>query len=528
MDGNLVAASNQNNFTLSYRGNALLGNLLLTDKVTNEELLSCSVLRASGIDANIGGPPRVAVGEVALVDFDAGLVLNRNAKLNLGDLAIAREAPGSIASANQSSGRAPPQGSSPEPQPAPAAAPVKPPTGADISVGKIALRGGAINYTDNFIRPHYTVHLTNLAGKIGGFGTRSSSPAQVEVHGLVNSVSPIAITGSVNPLAPAAFVDIKAESDGYQLIQLTAYSDKYTGYPITMGTLKVDVHYLVQNRQLTATNHFFISRLSLGEKVQGPHAIDLPIGLAVKLLKNPRGEIDITVPVSGSLDDPQFSVGALLLQAAKDVILKIVESPFEILASVAGVEGGSGQNLQHVPFLAGQATLTPAAESQLSSVAKAMQNRPELRLTLSPRVDPSTDRAGLGALMVDRLVKMQKVQELRAHGDIAEVATVELTPDEYDKYLTVVYKQAKFDKRRNSLRSDTFPPPDEMKKVLAENMKVTDEDLMKLAIARVVAVGDYLDQLVDPVRLAVVPPNNGAPENNDNGPPTAAVDLTVD
>jgi len=130
--------------------------------------------------------------------------------------------------------------------------------------------------------------------------------------------------------------------------------------------------------------------------------------------------------------------------------------------------------------------------------------------------------------MVDRLVKMQKVQELRAHGDIAEVATVELTPDEYDKYLTVVYKQAKFDKRRNSLRSDTFPPPDEMKKVLAENMKVTDEDLMKLAIARVVAVGDYLDQLVDPVRLAVVPPNNGAPENNDNGPPTAAVDLTVD
>jgi len=171
-------------------------------------------------------------------------------------------------------------------------------------------------------------------------------------------------------------VDIKAQSDGYQLINLTAYSAKYTGYPITMGTLKVDVHYLVQNRQLTATNHLFISRLSLGEKVQSPNSIDLPIALAVKLLKNPRGEIDITVPVSGSLDDPQFSVGALFRQAAKDVILKIVESPFEILAAVAGVEGRSSQNLQHVPFPPGQATLTPAARSQLLTVAKRCKTDP--------------------------------------------------------------------------------------------------------------------------------------------------------
>jgi hypothetical protein len=530
MDGNLEAARERDNFSLSYRGDAALGNLLLTDKLTNERLLRCSALRASRIDANIGdGAPHVAVGEVALADFRALVILNSDANLNLGDLARARTAaPQLIISAIESSGRGPPQAPTAEPQTATVAAPLKSPIDADISVGKITLKGGAINYTDNFIRPHYTVDLTNLAGEIGGFGTRSTSPAEVEVKGLINSVSPIAIRGSLNPLAPEAFVDIEAQSDGYQLINLTAYSAKYTGYPITMGTLKVDVHYLVQNRQLTATNHLFISRLSLGEKVQSPNAIDLPIALAVKLLKNPRGEIDITLPVSGSLDDPQFSVGALFLQALKDVILKIVESPFEVLATVAGVEGGSSQNLQHVPFPPGQATLTPAAKSQLSTVAKAMQNRPELRLTLTPRVDPSTDRPSLGALMVDRLVKMQKVEEIRAQGDSAEVATVELTPAEYDKYLTVVYKQAKAAKPYNPLGSGKSLPPDEMKTVLAENMKVTDDDLMKLAIARVVAVGDYLDQQVDPVRLAVVPPNVGSPETDDSGRHTAGVDLTVD
>ena len=527
MDGNLEAARERDNFSLSYRGDAALGNLLLTDRLTNERLLRCSALRASRIDANIGEGARVGLGGVVLSDFHARVILNSNAKLNLGEVVAAPEvAPNSGAGAIPRSGYR--EASTAKRQPVVAAAPAKPPIDADIRVGGIKLEGGAIDYTDNFISPHYTVALTHLSGTIGDFGTRSTTPAEVEVHGLINSVSPIAITGSVNPLAFEAFVDIKAQSDGYQLINLTAYSAKYTGYPITMGTLKVDVHYLVQNRQLTATNHLFISRLSLGKKLQSPHATDLPIGLAVKLLKNPRGEIDITVPVSGSLDDPQFSVGGLLLQAVKDGILKIVESPFEALAAVAGVEGRSSQHLEHVPFPPGQATLTPAATSQLLTVAKAMQNRPELRLTLTPSVDPSTDRPALAALMVDRLVKMQKVEELRAQGDSAEVATVELTPDEYHKYLTVAYKQAKFDKRPNSLGSDKSPPPDEMKRILAENMKVTDDDLMKLAIARVVAVGDCLDQQVDPVRLAVVPPNIGASETNDSGLHAAGVDLSVD
>jgi hypothetical protein len=526
MNGDLEAAHKLDKFTLSYHGDAILGNVLLTDPVTNETLLRFGALIASGIDAKIGdGASRVAVEETVLANFYARVVLNSNAKLNLGDLAAAPEtSANSITDANLGSGH--PEAPAAGAKRALAAAPAKPPIYVE-RLGGITLAGGAINYTDNFIRPHYTVDLTNIQGKIGGFGTSSTIPAQVDVHGLINSVSPIEIAGSVNPLAPQAFVDIRAKADGYQLINLTAYSAKYIGYPITMGTLKVDVHYLVQNRQLTATNHLFISRLSLGDRVQSASAIDLPIALVVRLLKNPRGEIDITVPVSGSLDDPQFSVGGLVWHAVKGLILKIVESPFKLLAAVAGVEGGSSQNLGHVQFPPGLATLTPGAKSQLSTVAKAMQNRPELRLTLTARVDPSTDRPGLRAVLVDRLVKMQKVKEITAQGGFADVAAVKITPDEYDHYLTVVYKQAKFDKPRNFLGQDHSLPPDEMKKVLAENMKVTDDDLRTLAIARVVAIGDYLDQQIDPVRLAVVPPNIGAPQTDDSGH-SAGVDLTVD
>ncbi|MBV8134778.1 MAG: DUF748 domain-containing protein [Deltaproteobacteria bacterium] len=523
VDGELETVRKLDNFSLSYRGDAILGNLLLIDKLTNEQFLRCGALIASGIDANFGaGVPRVAVGEVGLANFYARVVLNSNAKLNLGDLTTAPDgAASSISQANLGGGYAEVPTATQQTLTEP---PVKPPIDADIRVGGVTLEGGAINYTDNFIQPHYTVDLTNIAGKIGGFSTSLTIPAEVEVRGLINSVSPIEISGSINPLAPKAFVDIKAKADGYQLINLTAYSAKYTGYPITMGTLKVDVHYLVRNRQLTATNHLFISRLSLGDKVQSASAIDLPIALAVKLLKNPRGEIDITVPLSGSLDDPQFSLGGLVLHGVKDLILKIVESPFELLASVAGAESGSGQNLGHVQFPAGLATLTPTAKSQLLTVAKAMQSRPELRLTLTPRVDPSTDRPGLRAVLVDRLVKMQKVEEIKAQGQTANVASLELTPDEYNHYLTLVYQQAQFPKPGNFLGHANSLPPDEMKKVLAEKMKVTDDDLKTLAIARVIAIGDYLDQRIDPVRLAVVPPNIGVSGTHQAG----GVDLTVD
>jgi hypothetical protein len=525
-DGALEAARSQNNFTLRYRGNATLGNLRMTDKVTNEKFLSWAALRASRIDASAGdGAPRVAMGDVLLANFYARVILNNNAKLNLSDLlATPNAAPESLTEANP--GRGHPQVSTARPQQAPAASIAKSPTNPDIRVGRITLQDGTINYTDNFIRPYYTVNLANLEGKIDGFGTHSTKPAGVEVRGLINSVSPIDITGSIDPLAPEAFVDIKAQADGYQMINFSPYSAKYLGYPITMGTLKLDVHYLVQNSQISATNHLFISRLSLGDKVPSPSAKDLPIASAVALLKNRRGEIDITLPVSGSLNDPRFSLGGLFWQALKNMTLKVVEAPFSLLASVAGAEGRANQDLQHVAFSAGVATLTPAAKSQLSIVAKAMQSRPAIRLTLTPRVDPSTDRPGLGAAMVDRLVKREKVEEIIARGGSADEATVELTPDEYDKYLRVVYEQATFDKPRNFLRLERSLPPDEMKKLLAENMKVTDDDLRGLAIARVVAVGHYLDQHIDPVRLAVLPPNIRASETNDKGP-AAGVDLAI-
>ncbi|HZY58441.1 MAG TPA: DUF748 domain-containing protein, partial [Candidatus Binataceae bacterium] len=521
-DGALELAIAQDKFRASYRGGATLGNLRMIDKVTNEKFFRCGALTAVGIDAEVGGDqPSFHVGEVALSDFYTRLILNSNGKLNLRDLvASPQTAPTSLTRAKPS-GEAPPAPSA-LPTPAPSASTSSGPP-VDIKLGRIALQGGNIDFTDNFIKPHYSAKLTEVAGKIGSVGTRSTKPAEVELQGQVNASAPIDITGSLNPLAPQAYVDLKAKADGVELSNLTPYSTKYTGYPITRGTLTVDVHYLLENGKLSANNHFFIDQLTFGDRVESPNAINLPIALAVSLLKNSRGEIDVTIPVSGALSDPQFSIGALIFQAFSNLILKVVSSPFTMLASLAGA---SNQQLDFVEFAPGLATLNPESEKRLATLSQALKDRPALRLGISGRVDPRVDRDGLRAAMVQRAIKTQKVKELRDRGEIADVDSVQLAPDEYDKYLLQAYKKAKFTKPTNVLGLAKSLPPEEMKKLMLVNTEVTDEDLRELAGARAVTVRRWLSKQVDPVRLAVVAPRFNADGIKDKGK-TTRVDLSI-
>src|SRR5262249_47945097 len=288
-----------------YRGDVTLGKFNVLDRVTGDEFAKWEALSLNKIDAEIGGaPPKVHIGEVALSDFYARVILNRDGKLNLNDV-VAQQAPTSVTRAKSTTAAAPPP---PEPETKPPAevVPTPHPIDADIAPGEIRLHKGKIYYTDNFIKPNYSANLTDMDGKIGAFGTQTTTPADIALEGLVNGNSPINISGSMNPLAPMASLDIKAKAEDIELTQLSTYSTKYTGYPITRGTLSLDIHYMLSEQKLTAENHIFLDQLTFGDRVANSNAANLPIRLAVSLLKDSKGEINLDIPVSGSLSDPQF------------------------------------------------------------------------------------------------------------------------------------------------------------------------------------------------------------------------------
>jgi hypothetical protein len=534
MKGETHAAMRRNKIEASYRGGLALGNVRIVDKLSGEDFLNWYALYLDRMDLRYGaGRPRVLIGAVALSNFYSRIILNSNGQLNLRDVMInPQKAPVSLTRAHGALPAAPPASASPSPAatatPTPAAAaaatpaPAPSPIPANIAIGAIALKGGQIDYTDNFIKPNYAADLTEVEGTVGSFGTQSTQPADVSLSGKVNGSSPITISGSINPLTPLASLDIKANASGVELTPLAAYTTKYTGYPIIEGTLTVDVHYLLANQQLTAQNHIILDQFTFGDRVANSTARNLPVRLAVALLKDSNGRINLNIPVSGSLSDPQFSIVGVIWGAVENLLLKAVTSPFSLIASLGG---GANENLSYVEFAPGYATLTHKATAKLDTVAKALQQKSSLKLIITGAVDPALDREALREAMLDYAIRRRKAG-IEGSASTADLDQVKVTPDEYNKYLRRVYKAADFNKPQNFMRMTKSLPPDQMKKLILANTKVTDEDLRDLANARAKAVSKQLSQKVNVDRLQTV-----APRLNANGSasktPTTVADLSL-
>ncbi|HET7064894.1 MAG TPA: DUF748 domain-containing protein [Rudaea sp.] len=521
----------------TYRGNAELERVSVQDKLSGDDFLRWRALNASNVDIDQGGDtPRIHVDALVLSSFYSRVIVNADGRLNLSEVVgKAEEAPVSVTRAE---GSAPPRVKAPAPTapkpPAPAPAPV-PATdtavasaapampAADIQIGGVTLIEGQLNYTDNFIKPNYTANLTKLAGKIGAFGTTPGNPpAEVSVQAALDDDSPVSIDGTINPLQPVAFLDIKGKANDVELTRLTAYSTKYTGYPITAGKLTVDVHYLLDQRKLNADNHIFITQLTFGDPDESPGAQHMPVKMAVALLEDSEGNVDVNIPVSGSLDDPQFSISGLFWRAFGGMIVKAVTAPFRLLG--AAFSSGDHEDLSYVEFDPGSDVLEPPAQERLGKIMAMLNKKTSLHLDIIGRVDPAKDVDGLRKFTVDTLVRREKALDQsgkNAETSNAALAVVAVTPDEYEKYLKRAYKNDDLpDKPRNIIGLKKSLEPDEMRSLMETNVPVDGNALRDLAERRAAAVQAWLKGKLDDKRVSLKEPRLDTEGIDDKGKTT--------
>jgi hypothetical protein len=313
----------------------------------------------------------------------------------------------------------------------------------------------------------------------------------MSLAGRIDDDAPVEIGGRLNPLAPTLFLDIEGRTKGVDLPRLTPYSVKYAGYPITKGKLSMDVKYKVEAQKLEASNHLFLDQLTFGERVDSPTATKLPVTLAVSLLKNSRGEIDINLPISGSLNDPKFSVGGIIVQVIVNLLTKVITAPFTLLAAAFG----GGEELGYVEFAPGAATLGAAQTQRLDTLAKALNDRPGLKLDIVGRVDPAVDADGVRRAKYEAKLRGAKVRQLtRSGGDSIDPAKVAISDQERPALIETVYSDEKIpDKPRNVIGLTKSIPPPEMEQLILKNLPTTPEDLRALANARAAAVRDHLE-----------------------------------
>ncbi|GGY21365.1 hypothetical protein GCM10008098_12690 [Rhodanobacter panaciterrae] len=516
----------------TYKGNAALEQVRVQDKLTGDDFLRWRTLSGSNIDMTYGsGTPRMHVGGLVLSSFYARMIINANGKLNLSDVvAKPEEAPVSVTRAGVTGAAAPAAPKVPVPAPVAATTAVAPATpaapqtpAADMRIGGITLINGQLNYTDNFIKPNYTANLTKLTGKIGAISsTPGEPPADLSVQAALDDASPVDIDGSINPLQPVAFLDIKGKANEVELTRLAAYSTRYTGYPITAGKLTMDVHYMLDQRKLNADNHIFITQLTFGDRDESPGIQHLPVKLAVALLKDTQGNIDVNVPVSGSLDDPQFSMGGLIWHAIGNLIAKAVTAPFRLLGAAFG--GGSHEDLGYVEFDPGSDVLNSQAQERLGKIVAMLNQKTGLNLDIIGRVDPSKDQDGLRKFTVDTMIRREKaLNQSGKNADTSDsaLAAINVTPDEYEKYLKRAYKNDDFaSKPKNIIGLKKSLEPDEMRSLMETNVPVDDKAMHDLAERRAAAVQAWLKGKLDDKRVSLKGPKLNTDGIDDKGKTT--------
>ncbi|HXV50449.1 MAG TPA: DUF748 domain-containing protein, partial [Candidatus Binatia bacterium] len=473
--GDLTVDAGSSPTKVNYDGGLQVADFGMVEKSNAQDLLKWKSLALGSIQYNLE-PFQLRVGEVALAEFYSRLILGADGRLNLQNLTVQKDEKSAVAVTEKPAEKAPP---------APAQGPDK-----AISIGKINLQGGNVHFSDFFIKPNYSANLTGVQGTISEL--KPEAPGDLDLQASLDNAAPVEIKGKINPLSKELYLDLVADAKDIELNPMTPYSAKYVGYGIEKGKLSFNVKYKLDNRKLNAENKIILNQLTFGDKIESPDATKLPVLLAVALLKDRNGVIDVDLPISGSLDDPQFSVGGIILRIIINIITKAVTAPFSLLAAAFG-GGGSGDDLRYIEFDNGRSNINQAGQTKIATLAKALNNRPALSLELTGRVDPATDLEGLKRVAVERKVKAQKLKELVRRGQTQKsVDEVVIEKNEYAQYLKAAYGEESFPKPRNFIGLAQDLPVPEMEKLMLQHAKAGDEELRQLANQRAQVVRDAL------------------------------------
>lgn len=458
---------------LRYVGRIGLNNLHVADAVSQKELLGWTALGVNKVVLEVE-PTKVKIGEITWRDPAMQFVVAKDGTTNLSH-AMRRPEQGAV------------QPSEPKRPAEPTSKKTSSTTPVEIDVVKLSKLSAT--FVDESIEPTVTTGIQDFSGTIKGLSSKQVAKAEVSLAGKVDNVAPLKVQGRINPLSGDAFTDLKFIFQGVDLTAASPYAGKYAGYPITKGKLSLDLIYQVSKQQLVGENKVVVDQFTFGEKTESPDATSLPVRLAVALLKDRRGRIDIDMPVRGDLSEPDFRYGKVVLNALVNLITKVAASPFSALG---GLVGGGGEDLQFIEFKAGSGELEATEQQKLGSIAKALQERPALRVEVIGAADSIHDREALA------LQKMNaEVQRRVTHGG-TKSSQVTLSQEREFELLSDLYaeKLGKQPTKREEAPGGKFVERvltvDELRAQLLPAMIVEESELRSLAQSRAKAIREEL------------------------------------
>lgn len=357
-----------------------------------------------------------------------------------------------------------------------------------MRVGRLTLTGGGVSFHDETTSPAFATTVGDISCQVTGFSRKEGASADVSLNATVDGYAPVTLSGSIVPFGQELDTNLVLHLDNAGLSGLSPYTVRYIAYPLSTGKLFATLETHIRGMEIAVDNQIRLANLTVGERVDNPDAPNLPIGLALSLLRDAQGNIDLDIPVRGRLDDPEFRLGKVVMKAIVNLFIKVVASPFTLIGNMFG--GGEDVNL--IAFEPGSVLLTPRAVAKLDAVAEAMNKRPGLTLEVSGASDADVDAPALAQRVLADAVRLQKYIDLEKAGNAPRtVAEVQVTEEEYPQYLRRAYEAASF--AEGKLFGGLWDPSvEDMEEEFRESVATDAEAVRELTQRRARSVRAYL------------------------------------
>jgi hypothetical protein len=441
--------------SITYRGNVTIANVAIDDD-QGGHLAGWQSLTTDSLRFRLS-PMRLAVGELRLVQPFGRLALAKDRTSNFAHLLpdssptapAAPPAKSASTASPISAGVAAPAQSATAPSPnAPDAAPASQAAEPAIAlaISRLAVSQGHLDFSDASIDPNFAVDITGLNGAATGLSNSPDTRSQFALEGNVGEFGFARLSGALNLYALRDRTTFRIELRNIDMPSVTPYAMRFAGYRIASGRLNLDLNYQVRGSAITGDNRIVLSSFTLGERVQSPNALNLPLDLAIALLKDPDGSINVDLPVSGNLDDPQFSFAPLIWKALGNLLTDIVAAPFRLIGRMFG--GGEHEETGSIQFEAADSRLLPPEHEKLAKLAALLQQRPQLQLVVPAHYDASVDgpalkrralaadvlrRTGVAAGQEDEVMGPINVDDRRTRAALRGLYEERFSKAEYDQ-----------------------------------------------------------------------------------------------
>lgn len=412
-------APHDNEPMLRYEGDMSIDNFKAVSRVYTEDFVNWHMLAVNDLVLDIE-PNKLSISEIYAKKPSGRVLIWPDGTLSLGTMFAGTGDEKIVEAQDKTETETGPQAAMP------------------IAIGAIRIEDGSANFADLSLTPNFATGIQKLGGTITGLSSDALGRADVSLEGKVDEYAPVTISGQINPLSEDVYTDLEIRFDNIELTTFTPYSGRFAGYAIEKGKLSLDLKYKVSENVLIGDNKIVLNQFTLGERVDSPDAINLPIGLAIALLKDRNGIIDLDLPIRGNLDDPEFSYGHIIIQALLNIITKAVTSPF---ALIGGLVGADSETLSFVEFEFGGADLRTEETDKLDILAKALFERPMLRLEVKGAADTHHDRFALADVKLLNQLKRTKLEESgeQAKKDVGALEEIPLSDEDYNRLILQTY-----------------------------------------------------------------------------------------